>query len=77
MESTQTYVQLRFSRTDGRSWSTGISGLGAHLVAEAREMSLNLMKSCDYIEVIIEERKGAESLNTKTHNWSKSRGWTV
>ena len=71
-----TYVQLRFSRTDGRSWSTGLSGLGSHLVEEAREMAKCLTKSCDYVEVIIEDRQGAESANTKCHLWSARNGWS-
>jgi len=71
-----TYVQLRFSRTDGRSWSTGLSGLGAHLVGEAREMAQTLTKSCDYIEVIIEQRNGGTSENTQRHLWTRGKGWS-
>jgi hypothetical protein len=70
-----TYVQLRFSRTDGRSWSTGVAGIGDHLVAEAREMAKTLTRSCDYVEVILEERNGALTTSSTTHMWSKTRGW--
>jgi hypothetical protein len=71
-----TYVLLKFSRSEGRSWSTGVAGLGDHLVSEARDMAKGLMKSCDYIEVVIEERDGANTLSSTTHLWTKARGWT-
>jgi hypothetical protein len=70
-----TYVQLRYSRTDGRSWSTGISGMGTHLVAEARSMARNLVKSCDYIEVTIEHRNGAATESSTRYSWSRAKGW--
>lgn len=75
MEKSETYVQLKFSRTDGRSWSTGISGLGAHLVTEAREMARTLTLSCDHIEVFIEQREGAETVDSKLYRWSRVSGW--
>jgi hypothetical protein len=73
-----TYAQLRFSRTDGRSWTTGYTGYGDKAVSEARDMARTLTNSpaCDYVEVIIEERNGANTVSTVTHNWSRRNGWT-
>lgn len=70
-------MQLKFSRTDGRSWTTGLSGLGDNLIAEARNMAKNLTTSCDYIEVIIEQRTGAQSIGTVQYLWTRKQGWTT
>lgn len=72
-----TYVQLKFSRSDGRSWTTGIAGTGLIALAEARKMARELTRSAatTHIEVTTEDRSGAETRNTATHKWSKARGW--
>lgn len=73
-----TYAQLRFSRTDGRSWTMGYSGHGDKAVSEVRDMARMLSQSpaCDYIEVVIETRNGAETVSSVTHNWSRRNGWS-
>lgn len=71
------YAQLRFSRTDGRSWTTGYAGHGDKAVSEVREMARTLTASpaTDYIEVVIETRNGAEIVSSTVHNWSRANGW--
>lgn len=73
-----TYTQLRFSRSDSRSWSTGVAGSGEATLAEAREMAKNLAASpaTDFIEVITEDRDGAITSNTKVYVWNRASGWT-
>lgn len=73
-----TYVQLRFSRTDGRSWDTGVAGLGERKLAEARAMAERLTQSSatDFIEIVTEQRDGAMSSGTTTERWSRRNGWS-
>lgn len=72
-----TYTQLRFSRSDGRSWTTGVAGTGLVYMALARKMAkeLTTVGATTHIEVLTEDRRGADSTNTKTHKWSKTQGW--
>lgn len=71
------YVQLKFSRSDGLSWTTGVAGIGLVYIAEARKMAKELTAAgaTTHIEVITEDRHGADSTNIKTHKWSKTQGW--
>jgi hypothetical protein len=71
------YVQLKFSRTDGRTWVTGLTGYGDKAVAEARDMARTLSQSpaCDFIEVAIETRDGAVTSDSATYTWSRTNGW--
>lgn len=73
----ETYVQLKFSRTEGRSFTTGVSGFGEKQLGQAREMAKGLTRSgvVDFIEVVVEEREGAMTKSSETHKWSKSLGW--
>ena len=72
-----TYVQLKFSRSDGRSWTTGVAGTGLVNLAEARKMARELTASTatTHIEVITEDRRGADSRNTVAYKWTRARGW--
>jgi hypothetical protein len=72
-----TYTQLRFSRTDGRSWDTGVSGYGQSALDEARAMATHLTRSVsvDYVEVIVEQRNGAITESSTVHRWSRTKGW--
>jgi hypothetical protein len=71
------YAQVRFSRTDGRSWDTGYVGQGASAVDEARDMARTLTASpaMDYVEVVIETREGAVTTDTAFYRWSRANGW--
>lgn len=72
-----TYTQLRFSRSDGRSWTTGVAGLGLLSRNDARSMAKSLVasRSVTHIEVVTEDRNGAETRNQRVYRWSTTRGW--
>lgn len=72
------YAEVKYSRTDGRSWERGYIEHGDNVVAEAREFvktELLCYKSIDYITVYFANRQGSQTLETTTHNWSRTRGW--
>lgn len=77
----KTYVQVEFSRTDGRSFETVIAELGGDaLVEEAREMAKELVKSSatDYVIVSLQQRDGAKVGKTKVARWTRrSQEWTT
>ena len=76
-DANKTYAQLRFSRNDGRTFSTGVAGMGAANLEAAREMARTLAASpaCDVIEVVVETRDGAITSDTSLCVWTRSKGW--
>jgi hypothetical protein len=71
------YVQVEFSRSEGRSFTLGLTAYGEAALTEAREMARRLSQSVatDYIIVTVENRVGANSTDIKVYKWSRTRGW--
>lgn len=74
-----TYVQLRYSRSEGRSWSTGVEGTTGLDLAEARDMARRLAasKATDYMEVVVERQSRSGAIAKERHTWSRNNGWVT
>lgn len=74
-----TYVQLRYSRSEGRSWSTGVEGTTGLDLAEARDMARRLAASnaTDFMEVVVERQSRSGITARERHTWSRKNGWVT
>lgn len=73
------YAQVKLSRTDGRSWDLVLAEHGVKAATNARDMSRQLTRSAatDYVEVTLEQRDGANTVDTATYRWSRVTGWAT
>ena len=73
------YAEVKISRTDGRSWDLVAIERGLTAATNARSIARDMTTrpAMDYVEVVLQNREGANTTESHTYRWTRRNGWTT